>query len=709
MRILFEDHHYSPELLKPLLEGSGINPKHVKNDTMLSLDYVGYYYNPREKDCVFILPKVLLDTSGKVLSFDPASFARKEDEATPERKKLLDFVYGFSVWVYRAISVYREKHPDSDIASTPNIAQMSHGKRRDRYTFLDILLELLQFNRDNQDYLTFIIRNLHSGYNKINWTRTISHSQAIIQNGSPIYIDPVNKKKQVNFDEELLVIYYSILNYIHEEYGFKVSLNANFDLIRGHQFEHYIKGFGKKRLKQIKYKYFSDKALRIWDLCYAFFDAAYKVAISTDTRDYLLIHSFHTVFEDMVDELISDHSEEVEKMKEQEDGKRLDHLYKYYGLTDHADKEDKVYYIGDSKYYRRDHAVTDDSIAKQYTYARNLIQYNLNLFLDRKPKSEYQKYRDEATEGYDIVPNFFISARVDEINKKGYTESKITPKLTKDGDRFYISRHFENRLFDRDTVLVAHYDVNFLFVLALYARDNSQEKLGWKNKVRDQFRKEIREGLIKEYDFYGMRPKYDNVDDTFIKEHFKEVLGKVFKPYGEKAIYSLALSSASEFAEDNKKVKDLLSESFYITEKLKSMDEDPVPQLDKLGETACTAFGVTSASQGKAFLGCPISGLSDAAMAKFAQGTATEYKIYEMPAGNILGVQFFVPFVKRVVNGYYKVEGVSFSNTPPAHVIVRLSQFFPLDSRKIDGTVTRHAGLYTMVDMQKYYTEGAPL
>ena len=176
MRILIEDHHYRKDDVEMLLEGSGINPRHVEGDTKLSLDHVGYYYNHDIEDCVFILPKVIVDEQGNIdesLSAEDLLHIANDDK-NEQKQHLLQFVYGFSVWMYRAISVYREKNPDSDIAVSSNITQMGKGKRRDRYTFLDVILELLQFNHENQDYLTFIVKNQHRGLNKINWARTIS-------------------------------------------------------------------------------------------------------------------------------------------------------------------------------------------------------------------------------------------------------------------------------------------------------------------------------------------------------------------------------------------------------------------------------------------------------------------------------------------------------------------------------------------------------
>lgn len=66
----------------------------------------------------------------------------------------------------------------------------------------------------------------------------------------------------------------------------------------------------------------------------------------------------------------------------------------------------------------------------------------------------HPKYRDELTEGYNIIPNFFISAKMDE--KLSYADNV---SATDREQNVFLSRHFKNRLFDRDTLLVYHYDV----------------------------------------------------------------------------------------------------------------------------------------------------------------------------------------------------------------------------------------------------------
>lgn len=225
----------------------------------------------------------------------------------------------------------------------------------------------------------------------------------------------------INFDEELLIIYYSILNYIQHTYSFSFAINLNYPLISIEKMRtSYIqKKVGVRRLKQIKYKYFSDKALRIWDLCYAFFDREYEIAMNQNIEDYLLAKNFNQIFERMIDSLISEGKDKLPKdLTDQKDGKLVDHMFIGKSLIEQSDNlSEQTYYIGDSKYYKRRSgdttALGDTSIYKQYTYARNVVQWNLNLFLGlTKAENGQPQLRDELTEGYNPIPNFFISAHI---------------------------------------------------------------------------------------------------------------------------------------------------------------------------------------------------------------------------------------------------------------------------------------------------------
>ena len=560
MRILIEEYQYEVADVKDILHG--IDPL-TNIEGKVSIHYVGYYYNSLLRDCVFILPKVLLQgnensSDGKELVFGrykPEEIANL-DEKNPLSKKERDFIYKFAVWIYRAIVVYKnDKQTDSSIIYYAQIAQIGKGQRRLSNTYLDILLSLIQFNRENQNFFFFILKNLHSGLNKINWTRTIGKTTAIVQRNRPIYLNPINKKRQINFDEELLVIFFSILNYIGDTYGFSKEINCQFDLIKGKMFETYLKGYGKTRLLQIKYKYFSDKALELWRLCFAFFDESRQIFINTEQKEYLLVKNFYIVFEAIIDELIGDKPLPDGMEKKQGDGKIVDHLFSAPSLIDGKAKQ--TYYIGDSKYYKIDHELSSESIYKQYTYARNVIQWNLDIFNDGR-KSDV-RLRDEVTEGYNIIPNFFISAKMDK--EFDYSNDGIEKTDRKKNKHKQIQ--FKNRLFDRDTLLLFHYDVNFLFVLSLYARNNNSQKAEWKNDIRNKFRKEIQDWLQKDYDFYAMRARPGVDGEEYIRHNFKQVVGKIYTPFSDEKTYSLALDN-NDPEGDNKEILSALSEFFYV-------------------------------------------------------------------------------------------------------------------------------------------------
>ena len=560
MRILIEEYQYEVADVKDILHG--IDPL-TNIEGKVSIHYVGYYYNSLLRDCVFILPKVLLQgnensADGKELVFGrykPEEIANL-DEKNPLSKKERDFIYEFAVWIYRAIVVYKnDKQTDSSIIYYAQIAQIGKGQRRLSNTYLDILLSLIQFNRENQNFFFFVLKNLHSGLNKINWTRTIGTTTAIVQRNRPIYLNPINKKRQINFDEELLVIFFSILNYIGDTYGFSKEINCQFDLIKGKMFETYLKGYGKTRLLQIKYKYFSDKALELWRLCFAFFDESRQIFINTEQKEYLLVKNFYIVFEAIIDELIGDKPLPDGMEKKQGDGKIVDHLFSAPSLIDGKAKQ--TYYIGDSKYYKIDHELSSESIYKQYTYARNVIQWNLDIFNDGR-KSDV-RLRDEVTEGYNIIPNFFISAKMDK--EFDYSNDGIEKTDRKKNKHKQIQ--FKNRLFDRDTLLLFHYDVNFLFVLSLYARNNTSQKAEWKNDIRNKFRKEIQDWLQKDYDFYAMRARPGVDGEEYIRHNFKQVVGKIYTPFSDEKTYSLALDN-NDPEGDNKEILSALSEFFYV-------------------------------------------------------------------------------------------------------------------------------------------------
>ena len=653
--------------------------------------YVGYCYSKAAKDVVFFLPKVVLTGEQNEENGDDTIFGASPQEIidfesdkikskfTEEGcKEYKEFLSTLSIWVYRTISVYKKTHNDN-ILESKEYQTESRGRKQKHNTLLDVIIALRDFNRDNQDYFTFIVKNVHSGYNRINWNKTITSSLAFIQSDTPVYIEPVNKKKMVNFDEELLVIYFSILNYIRETHGFSFEINIHYHLINPDKLRRtYIKkNLGCRRLKQIKYKYFADKALRIWDLCYAFFDREYKIAMNRQSEDFLLAKNFEHIFEVMIDTLIggSDKQYLPKELTEQKDGKLVDHMFIGQGLIEQSDMQSELtYYIGDSKYYKRSKndrtQLGDKSIYKQYTYAKNVIQWNMNLFLDGDSNGKQPQLRDALTEGYNPIPNFFISARIPDKRNGGSKFLSFDDKeLKTQAEGVQLNRQFENRLFDRDTLLLCHYDVNFLYIVSLYGRDNKSAQSIWREYVRKEFRNRIQATLNQLYTFRTLQPREGMDCYQFIQDNFQRLNGKLYRPKADSNYLVLALMKEEEadmWAALHVKPETIRGEVYKNKELLDSLQTHFYVSKPFILDTELHVEGVSNVGTlnklPKPKIKDILTGLvrkTDIDYADFYTHTAKTYTMERIPTSiNVMDIRYFLPMVGGDIDGYYKVEKV---------------------------------------------------
>ena len=683
----------------------------VKDDTY-AVEYVGYCYSKAAADVIFFLPKVVLTgeqdedkNSDTIFGASPQEIIDFESDKVKSKfteegsKEYKEFLSTLSIWIYRVISVYKQTHNDNILESKEYQAE-SRGKKQKHNTLLDVIIALRDFNKNNQDYFTFIVKNIHSGYNKINWSKTINSSQAIIQQVTPIYINPVNKKKMVNFDEELLIIYFSILNYIREVHGFSFEINLHYQLINPDRLKKaYIdKNLGCRRLRQIKYKYFSDQALRIWDLCYAFFDREYKISMNRQAEDYLLAKNFEHIFEVMIDTLVSgnDKHDLPKELTEQKDGKLVDHMFIGQGLIEQSDLSSELtYYIGDSKYYKRTRNnrthLGDKSIYKQYTYARNVIQWNMNLFLGGDNNDEQPQLRDALTEGYNPIPNFFISARIPNRESGGQKFLSFDDKEIKAQENgVQLNRQFENRLFDRDTLLLCHYDVNFLYIASLYGRNNKSAQSSWREYVRKEFRSRIQDSLNRLYTFRVLQPREGMDCYRFIQDNFHLLNGKVYRPKADGNYLILAVMNGDEpklwrnlgvgietisrEIQSSNELIDSMQTHFIVGDPFKLATDLHIDSVEKVG-----TLNQLPQQEVKNILTGLVRG-TDKDFAVFFNHVPRTYTIEVPPKYiNFMDVQYFLPMVDGKIDGYYKVDKVYFgADGGNLRLKLNLSTYIPL-------------------------------
>ena len=547
MRILFEGQPYSPELLDSFGLESYVYASRDGREAVVP--FVGYVYSSKIDDVIFILPKVFLfkgddedETGNGVLKIAFGKYAINDVvEITPDHNPLktdgLDrILFGLSTWIYRAIDKYSGRHPDSEIIRRSEIRGVNSDKGHDSQTLLDTILALLDFHKRHSGLFTFISIINSSGNNRIHWGKTISKEQPIIQNREPFYAEFRNRDKSINYDEELIIIFYSVLEYLRSRYFFPVRANLNYELIRPSKIDAMIEsGRGTRMMRSIRRKYFKDELLQLWKLLYAFFDKSESVRSGKSRDEALLAGKFDRVFEDMVDTLISD--DIFADLKNNEDGKEIDHIYKDKSLVD----DSQIYFIGDSKYYFYGSDLEDKSIYKQFTYAKNIIQLNINIFntpaCDRNEKEcmiiDNVRYRDPLTEGYNPTPNFFVRGYIKSEDLSDGHACYTEDRLCENKQIFRRNTHFPNRPFDRDSLVLQAYNINFLYVLASYV-SNSDDS-GTKKRIHDRFRADLLKVYNSKYDFFRVTPSVDIKD--FVEDHFKEYTGKMYHPSNEPFIW----------------------------------------------------------------------------------------------------------------------------------------------------------------------------
>lgn len=467
-----------------------------------ALDCVGHFYCASKKTSVFILPKVLDSKDGVDITVNPDDAAYK-------------FLSSLAMWQSSAIARYRRTFGDNgrDFIA-PEAKNFERGKISP--SLFDVKNAMEAFFYDNQNLFVFTIKNKLAGNRKINWQKTISKKTPFFQGETLIYMELINKHKAFDLDDRLLVLYFSAMNYIHEKFGIDMPKSEYYVPMRLREFERLIGHRGLVELRRIKYKYFADKFLALYKIMEAFFKWGLDFQSNNLNQEYLLTNKFNNVFEAMIDDLVSDRA--YDSMKHQSDDKRMDHLYKEKSLI-FADQEQKelMWHIGDSKYYKDENEIIGHSVAKQYTYAKNLIQdfFSPEYFKNHEPNARHEgvRYRDDLTEGYNITPNFFIRGYVDERTKlKPDTNSfndGINLKLDDAANEKYWNirnRHFENRLFDRDTLLLQVYDVNFLYVLRAYTSPKSAIRDAFKQEAREKFRANFIRLLNDKYYFWAVLP-----------------------------------------------------------------------------------------------------------------------------------------------------------------------------------------------------------
>lgn len=526
MILFFEGKDYTYSLLDKVFSSSHANviAKSNAGDNRATVNCVGYYYTT-EHSHIFILPKVFL-INGKAFGVleisdnEPLTLSDTVIETLKKNGWKCDVINDIPIYLYRAIEKYRKRELDTVAIDKDRHLNVSSSKKgKTELSLMDIILSLRDFHVEHKNLFTLIYKQVHSGYNKVNWKKTIRTYNPFIKDNTVIYPYVINHKKEINYDEELLILFFNTLRYINNEYHFNINTEYPYNLLGDKDFKRKLNnGVIKKRLDTIKNNYYNETLIQLWHLVYAFATKINTINKTDAKEEYLIIREFNNVFEDMIDLILSDNDTPLSLIK-QSDGKIVDHLFKGVSLSS-GNKH--IYYIGDSKYYKENATPTGEALFKQYTYAKNVIQTQINWYNSGK---EHLKYRDELSEGYSITPNFFISGNV------RHDYSFKVSELRANSTIFEKNYQFKNRIFDRDTLFLRMYEINFLSVLYAYVSKSSNIRSQFRKEIKEYIRKDFLEYINRQYEFYIMKSRKDIDINTLVNKHFRQLNGKIFSPY----------------------------------------------------------------------------------------------------------------------------------------------------------------------------------
>ena len=534
MNVLIEEEFYDIAVLESVFD----DPKFYSQQGLKGkITSVGYYHSFEKKKLVYMLPKVFMrDNEQTVFGVSKDELFNIELNLIKHKEEFL-WIRQLLVYFYNSLNEFKRRNNETKLLDSSHSLELNTNLGVNEYTYLDLFLSFVNFYRKNKN--TILYKHIEYKSNqakKPKWEKTIRKSLPILTaNNKPIYLEIKNRKKIINMEEELLTYFFSILNNFNKEHQLHLKIDTTYSIIKGEHFKR-LQINGLSKIKKIKYKYFSDSLKRMYHLCELYFKKTSTSSIKKKKEDFISVNNYNIIFEDMIDKLFSDKLNEnkteesvsLNNLKYNDDGKIIDHIFDYQSLIDTSD----IFYIGDSNYYKSGSVVGKFSKYKQFTYAKNVVQFNIDIWNQKK---EYYKenirYRDEITEGYNLTPNFFIYGYIHDVNN--FDNDLINKK----GEPV-PSYHFKERLFDRDTMFVHQYEINFLYVLKSYTvfgvskiEDFRKEN---KKMFRDNFIDYFNSKESKFTIFEKSIGKYEV--EKFIKDNFKMLNGRIFYTKSEKLL-----------------------------------------------------------------------------------------------------------------------------------------------------------------------------
>ena len=409
LKLLIEEEEYPIDLLESIFEDLKF---YKQNGLKGTVKTAGYYHSYKKKELVLMLPKVFMQNGVEtVFNGTKDELYNSLENTSIKHDSKYQWLRELSIHFYNSLVEYNNRWNQNDLISPSSAFELNTNLGENNYSYLDILLSIVNFYKKNKNYILYRhIENVTNNASKPKWEKTIRKSFPFMANSkTPIYFNIRNKKKIVNKEEELITYFFSILNHLNNQHNLNLKIDTSYKLFKDDAFINLCKDeCGLRKLKKIKHRYFNDTLKRMYQLCELYFSNNDYASSKKEKEEFLCTNNYNIIFEDMIDKLFTDkiaEDENIRNLKKNKDGKIIDHIYEDKSLIDRSN----IFFIGDSKYYKADNTASQNSKYKQITYAKNIIQYNIDLWNTKGIfHNEHIRYRDDETEGYNITPNLGV-------------------------------------------------------------------------------------------------------------------------------------------------------------------------------------------------------------------------------------------------------------------------------------------------------------
>ena len=113
---------------------------------------------------------------------------------------------------------------------------------------------------------------------------------------------------------------------------------------------------------------------------------------------------------------------------------------------------------------------------------------------------------------------------------------------------------FPDRLFDRDTLFLEHFNVNLLYLMSLYANNDPYEQDAFRRIFRQDVHDRFREMLLYRYRFFRVTPPDGVSVADFVQTDFYRLNGRIYIPNRVEGRFLLAFEVGSAACEETIKM-----------------------------------------------------------------------------------------------------------------------------------------------------------